>query len=79
MKNKGNIALWTLVAIIILAAILVLGNESKKKNMELENTVQTEEVNTMDSATAEADLSAEIDSIGSDLDSTDVESLDEDL
>ena len=76
MKNKGNIALWTLVAIIILAAILVLGSESKKKMQET-NTPVVEENAEVSTQIQEDELSNELDSIEVELNETDTESLDE--
>lgn len=79
MKNKGNIALWTLVAIIILSAILVLGSESKKKMEEAQAPIETEEQIQVNEEMEEADLSNELESIEAELNETDTDSLDQGL
>lgn len=81
MKNKGNIALWTLVAIIILSAILVLGSESKKKMEEVQAPLITEEQTQIQTEETETEtkITAELDSIQAELEGVDTDSLDQGL
>lgn len=79
MKNKGNIALWTLVAIIILSAILVLGSESKKKMEEAQAPLVTKEQTQIQTEETETEITGELDSIGAELEGVDTDSLDQGL
>ncbi|MBP6855269.1 MAG: hypothetical protein KBD26_02210 [Candidatus Pacebacteria bacterium] len=76
-SQKGNSIIWVLVAIVILVGIYFVMNTNKGKEFNYE--VETLDTNVNEQVSGDAELSAEINSIGTDLDSVDVEGVDSDL
>ena len=78
-SQKGNSIIWVLVVMVILVGIYFVMKANKGGEFNYEIPPANTGVTGGGSVEETSDLSAELDSVGADLDGVDVEGIDSDL